>query len=34
LLRSEELFAFWNGIKRRLPWRKVEAEDQGEARGI
>ncbi len=34
LFKSEELFAFWNGIKRRLPWRKVEAGDQGEARGI
>jgi putative peptidoglycan lipid II flippase len=34
LLKSEELFAFSDGIKRRLPWKKVEAEDQGEARGI
>lgn len=34
LLKSEELFSFWNGIKRRLPWRKVETGDQGEARGI
>ncbi|MCG2701276.1 hypothetical protein L6267_03865, partial [Candidatus Parcubacteria bacterium] len=34
LLRSEELFNFWSSIKRRLPWAKVEAGDQGEARGI
>ncbi len=34
LLRSEELFSFWNGLKRRLPWSKVETGDQGEARGI
>lgn len=34
LLRSEELFGFWNAIQRRLPWRKVETGDQGEARGI
>lgn len=34
LFKSEELFSFWNSIKRRLPWRKVETCDQGEARGI
>ncbi len=34
LLKSEELFDFWNSIKRRLPWKKVETGDQGEARGI
>lgn len=34
LLRSEELFRFWNSFKRRLPWKKVETGDQGEARGI
>ncbi len=34
LLKSEELFSFWNSIKRRLPWNKVETGDQGEARGI
>jgi len=34
LLRSEELFSFWSSIKRRLPIGKIEAGDQGEARGI
>ncbi len=34
LLKSEELFYFWGLLKRRLPWKKVEAGDQGEARGI
>lgn len=34
VLRSEELFSFWSSIKRRLPFRKVETGDQGEARGI
>jgi putative peptidoglycan lipid II flippase len=34
LLRSEELFNFWNSIKRRLSWKKVEPIDQGEVRGI
>jgi putative peptidoglycan lipid II flippase len=34
LLKSEELFNFWNGVKRRLPWSKIETGDQGEARGI
>lgn len=34
LLRSEELFNFWNGFKNRLPSRKVDTGDQGEARGI
>lgn len=27
LLRSEELFAFWEAFKSRLPWRKIEAGD-------
>lgn len=34
LLKSEELFDFWESLKRRLPWKKVETGDQGEARGI
>lgn len=34
LLRSKELFSFWESVKRRIPWRKIEADDQGEARGL
>ncbi len=34
ILKSEELFSLWNAIKRRLPFKKIEAGDQGEARGI
>ncbi len=34
VLRSEELFNFWNSFKRRFLWKKVETGDQGEARGI
>lgn len=34
ILQSEELSSFWNGIKRRLPWKKIQVGDQGEARGI
>ncbi|KKR21871.1 MAG: putative peptidoglycan lipid II flippase MurJ [Parcubacteria group bacterium GW2011_GWE2_39_37] len=34
LLKSEELNSFWNGFKRRLPWKTIQADDQGEARGI
>ncbi len=34
LLKSEEFIYFWNAFKRRLPWKKVETGDQGEARGI
>lgn len=34
LLKSEELSYFWEAFKRRLPWKKVEPSDQGEARGI
>jgi putative peptidoglycan lipid II flippase len=34
LLKSEELIDFWHSFKRRLAWKKVEAGDQGEARGI
>jgi len=34
LLRSEEFFSFWNAVKRRMNWKKVETNDQGEARGI
>jgi putative peptidoglycan lipid II flippase len=33
-LRSEELFNFMDSIKRRLSWKKVEIEGQGEVRGI
>jgi putative peptidoglycan lipid II flippase len=33
-LRSEELIHFWEATKRRLPWKKVDAGDHGEARGI
>lgn len=34
LLRSEEFFYFWNAFKKRIPWKKIETGDQGEARGI
>lgn len=34
ILKSEELFAFWSSIKRRLSWKKIESPDQTEARGI
>jgi putative peptidoglycan lipid II flippase len=34
LLKSEELFHFWEAGKRRLHWKKVNVNDQGEARGI
>jgi putative peptidoglycan lipid II flippase len=34
LLQSEEIFSFWDSIKRRLNWNKVSTPDQGEARGI
>lgn len=34
LFRSEELYNFWDSIKRRLNWKKIETGDQGEARGI
>lgn len=34
LLKSEEFLDFWFAIKKRLPWRKVQTGDQGEARGI
>jgi hypothetical protein len=34
LLQSEELFAFWDSFKRRLSWKKIDAPDRGEARGI
>lgn len=34
LLRSEELFNFFESIKKRLPFKKVETGDHGEARGI
>lgn len=34
LLRSEELFGFWNGIKRKISFKKAPPEDQIEARGI
>jgi len=34
LLKSEELFSFWDSLRRRLSWKKVESIDQGEARGL
>lgn len=34
LAQSEELFGFWSSFKRRLSWKKIDAGDQGEARGI
>ncbi|MEA3450173.1 MAG: murein biosynthesis integral membrane protein MurJ [Patescibacteria group bacterium] len=34
LLKSEEFIHFWQAGKRRLSWRKVNVNDQGEARGI
>jgi len=34
LLQSEELFSLWSSLKRRLPKSKLQAGDQGEARGI
>lgn len=34
LLKSDEFFEFWHAIKKRLPGRKIETGDQGEARGI
>lgn len=34
ILKSEELFNFWSSIKRHWPAKKIEAPDQGEARGI
>jgi len=34
LFQSEELFSFWDGLKRRLPFKKAPEEDQTEARGI
>lgn len=35
ILKSEELFNFWNSLKRRLRGvKKIETADQGEARGI
>lgn len=34
LLKSQEFFSFWNSIKRKIYWNKVDSGDQGEARGI
>jgi putative peptidoglycan lipid II flippase len=34
LFQSEELFSFLSALRRRLPFRKVKIEDQGEARGF
>ncbi|MFH1744813.1 MAG: murein biosynthesis integral membrane protein MurJ [bacterium] len=34
LFKSEELFSFWSSFRRRIPWKKVETGDRGEARGI
>jgi len=31
---SEEFFDIWNSFSKRLPWKKVETGDQGEARGL
>lgn len=34
LFRSEEFFSFWSSFRRKLPWKKAEIGDQGEARGM
>jgi len=34
ILKSEELNSFYAGLKKRLPWKQLESEDHGEARGI
>lgn len=34
LLRSEELFGLLNAFRKRLPFRRVQVDDQGEARGV
>lgn len=34
LLKSSELIDFWYSLKRRLPFKKMKLEDQGEARGL
>ncbi len=34
IIKSEEFFSIWRVLTRKLPWKKVETGDQGEARGI
>jgi len=34
ITKSEEFFSIWRVFTKRLPWKKVETGDQGEARGI
>ena len=34
LLKSEELFAFWESVKRRVSWKKIDTGDRTEARGV
>lgn len=34
LLRSEEFFGFMSALRKRLPFKKVRIDDQGEARGV
>jgi putative peptidoglycan lipid II flippase len=34
IMRSEEFFHFWEAIKRRFLYKKLDTGDQGEARGI
>jgi len=34
ILQSEELATLWAGVKRRMPWNKLEVDDQEEARGV
>lgn len=34
LFQSEELSDFWKSFKKRFLWKKIEVDDQGEARGI
>lgn len=34
ILGSEEFYGLWSGVRKRLPWVRVETEDRGEARGI
>jgi putative peptidoglycan lipid II flippase len=34
LLKSEEFEQFWDSIKRRINWKSIKTNDQGEARGI
>ena len=34
LLKSEELFAFWQSFRKRIPWKKIDTGDHTEARGV